>query len=514
MSHQHALAFQAGVDRKLRFGSAVNAGGYNAEHADDYNQDEKFLRWSIRWVGFTSVLIFSDATAALAAPKLAGWLIGPAPTLASGVVNWLAYGGFTVGFMLVAGLYAAAPARAPLDHAAALLKTLIAAHVVILLRLALLRTTPTILPLTASIVWAATAFGLGTTLILAARCLIAPWWRRTNAKATHGSIALVIAGPCDHDLRARLDRLAGRGLGYLFAWGQPQSAGLRMIADVETFAALIRAGTIADILVFIRRTDDAAARRRVDALLASLADQPVRVRLAFDAVAEIGAASIANGQGLRIVTVLDRPIRPGGAAYKRVIDLLGAIVLLALTGPLMAAIALLIAPSGPILFRQRRVGRDGNLFTVLKFRTMRSGADQAIRVGADGATIQARRGDQRITKLGAVLRRLSIDELPQIFNILRGDMSLVGPRPHAPQTQAGDFAFEQAIAFYGVRHRIKPGLTGLAQVRGLRGPTSHPDVLAARVAADLDYIERWSPSLDLAILLRTIPAVIGGRNAC
>jgi exopolysaccharide biosynthesis polyprenyl glycosylphosphotransferase len=476
------------------------------EFAQPHNPDVYPLRHALGWASGVGLLILADATAALAAPRLAGLLIGPAPTLTTGATNWLAYAAFTIGFMLFAGLYAPAPARAPLDHAPAILRTLIAAHVVILLRLALLRTAPATPPLAASIAWAATAFALAAGLILGNRTLIALWWRRAERTAPRGSIALVIAGPCDRDLRARLDRLSGRNLGYLFAWGLPQSAGLRVITAADTFAAMIRAGTITDILVFTRRSDDAAARRRIDALLASLADQPVRVRLAFDAVAEIGAGGIAQGQSLRMVTVLDRPIRPLAAAYKRGFDLLGAIILLILFGPLMGVIALLLAPSGPILFRQRRIGLDGAPFTVFKFRTMQTTARTS-------APLQARRDDRRITPIGAILRRLSLDELPQIFNVLRGDMSLVGPRPHAPHTSAGDFTFEQALEFYGVRHRVKPGLTGLAQVRGLRGPTDHPDMIAARVAADLDYIERWSPSLDLAILLRTIPAVIGGRNA-
>ncbi|MCW8306029.1 exopolysaccharide biosynthesis polyprenyl glycosylphosphotransferase [Acidiphilium sp. PA] len=477
------------------------------EPAPLHNPDVYRLHHALGWASGVGLLILADAVSALAAPRLAGLLIGPAPTLTTGLTNWLAYAAFTVGFMLFAGLYAATPARAPLDHAPAILRTLIAAHVVILLRLALLRTAPTTPPVSASIAWAATAFTLAAGLILGTRTLIAVWWRHAERTVPRGSVALVIAGPCDRDLRARLDRLTGRNLGYLFAWGMPQSAGLRVITAADTFAAMIRAGTITDILVFTRRSDDAAARRRIDALLASLADQPVRVRLAFDAVAEIGAGGIAQGQSLRMVTVLDRPIRPLAAAYKRGFDLLGATVLLTLFGPLMGVIALLLAPSGAILFRQRRIGLDGAPFTVFKFRTMRTTQPTA------SAPLQARRDDRRITPIGAILRRLSLDELPQIFNVLRGDMSLVGPRPHAPHTSAGDFTFEQAIEFYGVRHRVKPGLTGLAQVRGLRGPTDHPDMIAARVAADLDYIERWSPSLDLAILLRTIPAVIGGRNA-
>lgn len=460
------------------------------------------------WTGGLALLGLTDVTASMAAPRLASLLSGPAPSLATSFASSAAYGAITLFALLLAGSYRLGPARAPQLHLVPLVRTLIAAHVIILLRFALLRTAPATPPLAASIGWAATVFAISTTLIIGMRLLIALWWQHHDATAPRGATALVMAGPCGRDLRARLDRLTGQTLGYLFAWGAAQPAGLRMIADVATFTAMIRADKIDDIVVFTRRTDDLAARRDIDTLLAGLADQPVRVRLAFDAVAEIGAAGVARGQSLRLVTVLDRPIRPLGAAYKRAVDLLGATVLLGIFAPLMAAIAIILAASGTILFRQRRIGLDGAPFTVFKFRTMHAAGP------TDRPIEQARRNDARITRFGAVLRRLSLDELPQIFNVLRGDMSLVGPRPHAPRTSAGDFTFEQAIAFYGVRHRVKPGLTGLAQVRGLRGPTVQADMVAARVAADLEYIEHWSPGLDLLILLRTIPAVLGGRNAC
>ncbi|MHB1303287.1 MAG: exopolysaccharide biosynthesis polyprenyl glycosylphosphotransferase [Acidiphilium sp.] len=457
-------------------------------------------------IGFVFLLMASDFAAALAAPGLATVLAGPTPTMAVGPSVWALYGAVTVASMLANGFYGVAPARAPLDHAWRLLRTLVAAHLIVLLRIALTRPMPATPPVAASIGWAATVFGLAAISLLAARLLVAAWWRRDAVAAPRGATALVAASPCDRALAARLDRLAGSRLGYMFAWGGAGAAGLRMIADVEAFEAMIRAGAVDDIVVFIRREDDSAARRRIDALLARLADRPVRVRLAFDAVAEIGAGGVATGQGLRVVTVLDRPIRPVAAAGKRVVDILGAALLLILLAVPMAPIALALRHTGPVLFRQRRIGLDGMPFTVLKFRTMRPAPKGS-------GTIQARPGDARITPLGAMLRRFSLDELPQLFNVLRGEMSLVGPRPHAQHTSTGDFTFEQAIAFYGVRHRVKPGLTGLAQVRGLRGPTERPEAVAARVAADLDYIAHWSPWLDLAILLRTIPAVLRGRNA-
>ena len=122
-------------------------------------------------------------------------------------------------------------------------------------------------------------------------------------------------------------------------------------------------------------------------------------------------------------------------------------------------------------------------------------------------------GDPRVTRIGRFLRRASLDELPQILNVLRGEMSLVGPRPHAPGTRAGGRRFDEVVANYAARHRVKPGLTGLAQVRGLRGPTPNEVLLLQRVEADLEYIAHWSPWLDLLILLRTPLVVLRARNA-
>ncbi|MGC8477201.1 MAG: sugar transferase [Acetobacteraceae bacterium] len=192
---------------------------------------------------------------------------------------------------------------------------------------------------------------------------------------------------------------------------------------------------------------------------------------------------------------------------KRLLDIVLAAVLLCLALAPMALIALAIRleSPGPALFRQRRIGRGGRPFLVLKFRTMRADADADLR--------QATRGDARLTRLGGLLRRSSIDELPQLINVLRGEMSLVGPRPHAPGTCAAGRPFELVAQGYDARHQVLPGMTGLAQVRGWRGETATEEALRRRVEADLEYIARWSLGLDLAILLRTIPALLRPTNA-
>ncbi|MDE2581893.1 MAG: sugar transferase [Rhodospirillales bacterium] len=190
-------------------------------------------------------------------------------------------------------------------------------------------------------------------------------------------------------------------------------------------------------------------------------------------------------------------------------DLVLASLLLVLAAVPMGLIALWIRcdSPGPVLFRQRRVGWHGRSFVLLKFRTMHAGAERE-----DGCR-QARRDDPRVTRAGAWLRARSIDEWPQLLNVLRGEMSLVGPRPHAPGTCAGGRPFEQVTPRYAARHRMRPGMTGLAQVRGWRGETDTEEKLQCRIDSDLEYIDTWSVGLDVGILLRTIPAVLNATNA-
>jgi undecaprenyl-phosphate galactose phosphotransferase/putative colanic acid biosynthesis UDP-glucose lipid carrier transferase len=183
-------------------------------------------------------------------------------------------------------------------------------------------------------------------------------------------------------------------------------------------------------------------------------------------------------------------------ALKRSVDVLCAFVGIVMLAPLMLVTTLLIKldSRGPVLFTQSRDGFNGRSFRVIKFRTMS--------VLEDGLFIrQATRGDPRVTRLGRWLRWTNIDELPQLFNVLRGEMSLVGPRPHAT---AHNNAYAQSIAAYAFRHHVKPGITGWAQVNGYRGETKTVDLMAKRVELDLWYINNWSIWLDTKILLRTL----------
>ena len=211
-----------------------------------------------------------------------------------------------------------------------------------------------------------------------------------------------------------------------------------------------------------------------------------------------------------LIHVMDPPLSGLAGLVKRVEDIAIASIALIPCLVIMSGIALAIRldSPGPVLFRQRRTGFNNRDFQMLKFRTMHH------HLADHDARLQVTRGDPRVTRIGGWLRRSSLDELPQIFNVLRGDMSIVGPRPHAPGTKAGGRVFDQVVTHYAARHRVRPGVTGLAQVRGLRGPTETEAKLVSRVDSDLEYIENWSVWLDLMVLARTFFAVLRMKNAC
>lgn len=232
---------------------------------------------------------------------------------------------------------------------------------------------------------------------------------------------------------------------------------------------------------------------------------PMDTRTDASSLDTIPGLSGIDGLDLRLVAA--RPIDNGPALVKLVIDQ-GLGLLLALAAlPLCLAVAAAIRleTPGPVLFRQRRHGLDNREFLIFKFRTM------AWREGGDFA--QTRRNDVRVTRLGRLLRASSIDELPQLLNVLRGEMSLVGPRPHAVDMRTAGLTGPEITPRYAERHRVKPGITGWAQVNGSRGATVAPQDVEERIALDLHYIEHWSPWLDMKILARTLAVVIRGTNA-
>ena len=227
-------------------------------------------------------------------------------------------------------------------------------------------------------------------------------------------------------------------------------------------------------------------------------------------VPDVFGISIIQGRlqdmnGVPVVGICETPFTGTNELVKRVSDLVLATLIMVLIAPLLVVISIGVKLSspGPVIFKQRRNGLDGDEIVVYKFRTMRATDDGAV-------VVQATRDDQRITRFGAFLRRTSLDELPQFVNVLQGRMSIVGPRPHAVSHNT---QYRELIRAYMVRHKVKPGITGWAQVNGLRGETETLDKMQARVEYDLEYLRNWSLGLDLQIIARTAWLVLFDRHA-
>jgi polysaccharide biosynthesis protein PslA len=223
---------------------------------------------------------------------------------------------------------------------------------------------------------------------------------------------------------------------------------------------------------------------------------------------EVGAIGMRKFRGKDTLLVSRQPLSLPNRIQKRMLDLAVAIPMILVLCPLfiLVAAAVKLESAGPVFFRQDRVGRGNRLFKVLKFRSMRVEQSDA------NGNRSASRDDDRITRVGRIIRATSIDELPQLLNVLLGDMSLVGPRPHALGSLAGDQLFWQVDETYWLRHQLKPGITGLAQVRGFRGATLEKSDLISRLQSDMEYVQNWDIWRDIGILIGTFRVIVH-RNA-
>jgi Undecaprenyl-phosphate glucose phosphotransferase len=270
------------------------------------------------------------------------------------------------------------------------------------------------------------------------------------------------------------------------------------VPALEEVARLAAAMWIDEIVVAAPCNEPAALEAALDQLSTLAVD--IKVYLDFAAPRRVGEAHAI------LVPIWERPLAGLSALLKRGMDIcLSALFLIAVL-PMLGLIAALIKldSPGPVLFRQQRFGFNKTPFTLYKFRSMHAQA------GDDPSVPQATRDDPRVTRVGRVLRRTSLDELPQFYNVLKGDMSLVGPRPHPAPL---DDKYAALIDGYLARHHVKPGITGWAQVNGLRGETDTLQKMERRIACDLHYINTWSPLLDLRILGRTLIVFLVQRNA-
>lgn len=283
-------------------------------------------------------------------------------------------------------------------------------------------------------------------------------------------------------------------LEHLETYGETQgAAGFQILGKVSHLRSLLREHKISRVYIALpaRMTD------QIEGLYVDLLDSSVDVVWIPDvANMKLLNHSVQSVGGLPAVHLNESPLtsHPGSALLKTAMDRLLALSGILILSPLLIGIAIAVKLSspGPVLFRQQRHGWNGNIIEVLKFRSMRLHDDNDVK--------QAQRNDSRITRVGSFIRRSSIDELPQLFNVLKGDMSLVGPRPHAV---AHNNYYSDKILAYMARHRIRPGITGHAQVNGCRGETETIDKMQKRVELDLEYINNWSLWLDIKILVKT-----------
>ncbi len=281
-------------------------------------------------------------------------------------------------------------------------------------------------------------------------------------------------------------------------------AGMRepMLGRMADIAAYVRQHNIK--MIFI--SQPISAQPRIRKLLDELQDTTASVYFLPDIyIFDLMQARFDNVGGMPVIAICESPFTGFNSMVKRFSDIMLGLVIQLCLLPIMLiiAIAVKLTSPGPIIFRQRRYGLYGEEIIVYKFRSMT--------VAEDGAkVVQAKKNDQRVTRIGGFLRRSSLDELPQFINVLQGRMSIVGPRPHAV---AHNEQYRKLIKGYMLRHKVKPGITGWAQVNGLRGETETLDKMEARIQYDLDYLRSWSLWLDLWIIVRTVQVVLKRENA-
>ncbi len=283
---------------------------------------------------------------------------------------------------------------------------------------------------------------------------------------------------------------------------RPQGMQHPMLGKMSDIADYVRKNHIK--MIFI--SQPISAQPRIRKLLDELQDTTASVYFLPDIyVFDLMQARFDNVGGMPVIAICETPFTGINSMVKRISDIVLGVIIQIMLLPIMLIIAICIKATspGPIIFRQRRYGLDGEEIIVYKFRSMT--------VAEDGAkVVQATKNDQRVTPIGAFLRKSSLDELPQFFNVIQGRMSIVGPRPHAV---AHNEQYRKLIKGYMLRHKAKPGITGWAQVNGFRGETETLDKMEARIHYDLEYLRSWSLWLDLWIIIRTVKVVLKRENA-
>ena len=351
--------------------------------------------------------------------------------------------------------------------------------------------------------------GWAAALIATTALLHAGWWRAIDHGRRQGSLTpnVVVVGATVNAERFIRGALATGDVNVLGVFDDradrapPQVLGVPVLGDTNALIDHRIMPYVDRVIIAV----SSSAQARVSQLVERLEVLPNPVSLFVD----LGRQAQRDASLARFVDLSGATTDARRAIAKRAQDLVVGAVGLVVAAPIMllVAIAIRLDSPGPVFFRQRRHGFNNEAILVWKFRSMRHEAADA------KASRQVSANDDRVTKVGKFIRKTSLDELPQLFNVLKGEMSMVGPRPHAIGMKSGDVESAKLVAHYAHRHRMKPGVTGWAAINGSRGPVDTAELVQERVALDVDYIERQSFWLDLYIIAMTVPCLLGDRSA-
>ncbi len=363
-------------------------------------------------------------------------------------------------------------------------------------------------------VWLAAWFGAGALALVMTRLAIS-WmvrhWARTGR--LYQRAAIYGAGPVTEDLVAQLEadpdqivRIAGIFDDRDDDRAPRHISGYPRLGGVDKLIAMSRNTRLDLVIVALPMT----AEDRLSKVVRLLSVLPADIKMPARATAlRFSPRTYSHVGSVAMIDLYDKPLADWGTVSKWLFDKLIGATALVLLAPVMAlvAIAVKLDSRGPVLFRQKRYGFNNELIEVYKFRSMFTDCCDA------AATKLVTKGDARVTRVGNIIRKTSLDELPQLFNVLIGNLSLVGPRPHAVQAKAADQLYGDVVESYFARHKVKPGITGWAQINGWRGETDTEEKIRRRVEHDLYYIENWSVFFDLYILLKTPMSLLKNDNA-
>jgi len=363
-------------------------------------------------------------------------------------------------------------------------------------------------------VWVVSWYGLGAIVLVGFRISLRSLVRQWTAEGKLKRRTVIVGGGKDAEaLIDALQRGADNDIRLLGLFDDRNDD-----RSPESVASLGKLGRVSDLLEFARRTRvdlvivsmPLSAERRVLEMLKQLWVLPVDIRLSAH-MSQLRFTSKAYSYvgEVPVFDMADRPISDWNLVFKWVFDRVVALIAIVLLSPIMiaTAIAIKLESKGPVIFKQKRHGFNNELIEVYKFRSMYTDMADA------NAAKLVTKDDPRVTKVGRFIRKTSIDELPQFFNVLQGKLSVVGPRPHPLQAKADNKLYYEAVDGYFARHKVKPGITGWAQINGWRGETDTVDKIMQRVQFDLHYIENWSILFDLYILFMTPVRLLNSENA-